>query len=95
MIAATLDAPAPTRITLKKLAQREGVHYSTVLRWSLKGCRGRKLRTHMLGARKCTTEEDLAIFIRECGEGSAEQTKPTTTRKRRSAMERALDQDRT
>ena len=38
-------------------------HCSTLTRWSQRGCRGVRLRTYLVGGIRCTTAEDLQIFV--------------------------------
>jgi hypothetical protein len=52
-----VDLASGKRIDLKNLAQREGVHYSTLWRWAVKGLRGIKLPTRCIGRKRITTEE--------------------------------------
>jgi hypothetical protein len=51
------------RISFPKLAQREGVHLSTVWRWAIKGVRGHKLESFSVGSKKFTTEPAYARFL--------------------------------
>ena len=51
------------RISFSALAQREGVNSSTVWRWSLRGCRGVKLESFSIGAKRFTTAEAFARFV--------------------------------
>ncbi len=43
------------RISFSALARREGVHLSTVWRWSLRGCKGHVLESFSIGGKKFTT----------------------------------------
>ena len=40
------------RISFSALARREGVHLSTVWRWSLRGCKGHVLESFSIGGKK-------------------------------------------
>ena len=55
------------RISIPKLADREGVHFSTVWRW-MKGTKQRpcKLETFKIGGNTYTTEERFLSFVEEC-----------------------------
>ncbi|WP_428305595.1 DUF1580 domain-containing protein [Lacipirellula sp.] len=52
------------RITLTKLAQREGVAASTVWRWARRGIGGKKLGTLRVGGRDYTTDALWEEFVR-------------------------------
>jgi hypothetical protein len=41
----------------------KGLALTTVFRWSLRGCRGRKLETFLVGGQRYTTREALDRFI--------------------------------
>lgn len=55
-----LDAP---RISMSDAAERLGVDVSTAWRWALKGVRGRKLPTIMIGGRRFVLESSLSAWI--------------------------------
>ncbi len=52
------------RISLTKLAQREGVAASTVWRWAKRGIGGTKLATIRVGGRDHTTDSLWEEFVR-------------------------------
>ena len=52
------------RISLSKLAQREGVAVSTVWRWAKRGVGGVKLATVRVGGRDHTTDSLWEEFVR-------------------------------
>jgi hypothetical protein len=56
---------AEKRIGLAALARREDVTESTVWRWAGPGCRGVRLETFTVGARRFTTEEAYRRFIEQ------------------------------
>ncbi len=81
------------RLSLAALAAREGVNASTVWRWSLRGCRGVKLESFSIGAKRFTTAEAFARFVEATtavAQGGA-ATAPTvrTNRQREAAIKRA------
>lgn len=43
------------RISINDLAKREHVHPSTCWRWCLRGCRGERLESIVIGGKKFTT----------------------------------------
>ena len=51
------------RLTLRQVANRCGVHKTTVTRWAANGVRGRKLRTVLIGGRRFVLEDDLERFL--------------------------------
>ncbi len=52
-----------TRLTFSELSRRENVNASTVWRWSLRGCRGVRLESFSVGAKRYTTAEAFARFV--------------------------------
>ena len=78
------------RITLNKLAQKEGVNPSTVWRWSLRGVRGVKLETFSVGARRFTTVEAFGRFVDgTTAAAKGEQPQARTNRQREAAIAQA------
>ena len=61
-MSAVLDAK---RFTLNAVADRLGVHLTTVWRWTLDGVRGRRLKTILIGGRRYVLEADLLTFLDE------------------------------
>jgi len=64
-----------TLITLPQAARRSriigrSVHLSTIHRWRLRGVRGVKLQTWLIGGRRFTSEEALREFIAATNEAS-------------------------
>jgi len=51
------------RSTLNAVADRAGVHLTTVWRWTLDGVRGRRLKTILIGGRRYVLESDLLTFL--------------------------------
>lgn len=60
------DLLSEMRIPITDLARREGVSTPTVWRWAIRGCRGVRLETYTVGARRYTTEEAFARFAAGC-----------------------------
>lgn len=60
----------PLREVPNHLPQRRGkkIHYSTVYRWAMKGTRGRKLESTMIGGIRYTTMEALERFFADSPE---------------------------
>jgi hypothetical protein len=54
---------AEHRLSVTDLAHREAVAPSTVWRWALRGCRGARLETFSVGAKRFTTLEAFARFV--------------------------------
>ena len=73
------------RISLNKLAEREGVAVSTAWRWARGGCRGVRLRTISIGARRyvesCAWDEFVAATT---AVAQGEQPAPIQSRTNRS-----------
>ncbi|MGI9326730.1 MAG: DUF1580 domain-containing protein [Pseudomonadales bacterium] len=83
------------RISLTELAQREGVAVPTVWRWRQKGCRGVRLETFVIGAKRFTTEEAFARFVeRTTAVADGEVTVPAiqSSRQREAAANRTIDE---
>jgi uncharacterized protein DUF1580 len=51
------------RLTLTKAAQHLDVHVSTLHRWRLRGIRGIRLETCLIGGIRYTSHEALARFV--------------------------------
>ena len=58
-------ANLPTeQLTLKQVAKHLRVHIATVYRWTLRGVRGRRLKSFLVGGRRYVDADDLAQFLR-------------------------------
>ena len=58
-------ANLPTELlTLKQVAKHLRVHIATVYRWTLRGVRGRRLKSFLVGGRRYVAADDLAQFLR-------------------------------
>jgi hypothetical protein len=53
------------RYSVAQAASRTGVHVSTLHRWHLRGVRGRRLRTVLIGGRRYVLASDLNRFLAE------------------------------
>lgn len=51
------------RLSLSAVARALEVHVATVSRWCLRGVRGKKLRTVLIGGRRFVLLEDLHDFV--------------------------------
>ncbi len=58
------------RFTLHVAARLSGVHVATVWRWVLRGVRGRKLRSIMIGGRRYILARDLEAFLAQSDSAS-------------------------
>ena len=55
--------PEKDRYSLKEIAKSLDKHISTVLRWALKGVRGRRLPSFLIGGQRYVNREDLERFL--------------------------------
>lgn len=76
------------RLTMTQAAQRAKVNPGTTWRWALKGIRGRKLPTVMLGGRRFVLTEDLEQFMNDGRDGDS-----TAGAERESFEQSAADAD--
>ncbi len=51
------------RLTLTEVAEQLAVHPKTVQRWTLRGVRGRQLRSSLIGGRRYVLPGDLEEFL--------------------------------
>lgn len=65
------------------------VHVSTLWRWRLRGVRGHKLRTVVIGGTRYVLEEDLKAFLHALNQG--EQPREDDRAERAAAADAALD----
>jgi hypothetical protein len=80
------------KITLSRLAKREGVNVSTVWRWTSRGVRQVRLETFSVGGRRWTTEEAFERFVAATTALTAPQSElSSTTSRGRVASIRAAD----
>jgi hypothetical protein len=64
-------------------------HISTLHRWRLRGCRGVRLETCLVGGRRYTSEEAIARFIAATS-AAAEGSPPPPLQSRRAKVAQAL-----
>lgn len=78
------------RLTLSEAARHLGLHVSTLWRWQLRGVRGVRLETILLGGIRHTSHEALERFTAACT-AAAEGSQPTvrTTHQRERDIEAA------
>lgn len=76
------------RLTLSEAAQELGKNAATVWRWALKGCKGVKLETFVLGHIRYTSAEALERFAAACTAAADGQAPADirTARSRRKAI---------
>src|SRR5829696_2538443 len=76
---------APTHPMLRR-GRRVGkpIHRSTLERWRLRGVRGVRLDTILLGGLRCTSVEALERFFHELNNPSARTDTPTPSQVRRA-----------
>jgi hypothetical protein len=60
MLTALPDRPT---FRLAEFARAIGVHVATVHRWRLRGVRGHRLKTYLLGGRRCVDRVDAIAFL--------------------------------
>ena len=77
------------RYTATQLAQHLHVHVATIWRWILRGVRGKKLTTIMVGGRRFVLESDLRIFL--AGGSSIAQTNKKELHSRADSAGQQLD----
>lgn len=82
------------RLTLAQLAREEGVHLSTIWRWTLRGVRGVKLGCFSVGGRRFTTRQAHRRFAEACTAAATPDAPLARTNRQRDAAiskaERAL-----
>jgi hypothetical protein len=81
------ELAAEPRISFVELARREGVALSTCWRWALRGCRGHRLESFNVGAKKFTTLPAYDRFLSAINGESA--TPAATPRQQEAAHARA------
>jgi hypothetical protein len=73
------------RLTLSQAARHLNLHVSTVWRWQLRGVRGVRLETILLGGTRYTSHEALERFTTACtaaADGRVPAARTTTQRQR-------------
>ena len=66
-------------------------HRGTLIRWAVKGCRGKRLRAESLAGRWYTTEADIDEFLRHVTMLPADAVDRTAGPARAAQVQRALD----
>lgn len=51
------------RLTVNQVAKRLPVHVATVWRWVIRGVRGKRLNSHLVGGRRYIFGRDLLAFL--------------------------------
>ena len=63
MTDSSLIVSRANRLSLNEVAGALGIHVATVWRWVLRGVRGRKLPSVMIGGRRYVARKALATFL--------------------------------
>lgn len=66
-------------------------HRSTLIRWAIKGCRGKRLRAEALAGRWFTTEADIEDFLRHVTTLPTDAVDRAAGPARAAQVQRALD----
>lgn len=66
-------------------------HRGTLIRWALKGCRGKRLKAEPLAGRWYTTTEAIEEFLRHVTEMPADAADRSAGPARAAQVQRALD----
>lgn len=91
----TIDLQGENLLSLAEVAKKlpGRPHISTVHRWRLRGVRGVKLETVLVGGRRFTSDAALAEFVRcttlAARTGSSSVTESSVSRRRQQEIERA------
>ncbi len=73
------------RLTLTEAAQLLAKDLSTIWRWCLRGVRGRKLASFVIGGRRYVYRDDLDDFLAAQNADDPRPAQPTQKSKRRNA----------
>lgn len=87
-----VDFLSEQRISLTQVAREEGVNVSTPWRWCLRGCKGVRLESFLVGGRRFTTREAFARFVAAttaAASGAPVAPQARTNRQRDAAIRRA------
>lgn len=88
-----LAAPLEDRLTLTQLARQQGVSPPTTWRWAMRGCRGTKLQTAMLGHKRITTHAAFQLWVEQVTAAADGKSTPAQSKKaRESAIKSAEKQ---
>ena len=66
-------------------------HRGTLIRWAIKGCRGKRLRAETLAGRWFTTTEAVEEFLRHVSQPPADVVDRTAGPARAAQVQRSLD----
>jgi hypothetical protein len=67
-------------------------HRGTLIRWAIKGCRGKRLRAETLAGRWFTTTDAIEEFLRHVSQPPAEAVDRIAGPARAAQVQRALDE---
>jgi hypothetical protein len=85
----TTSILSETRLSLSKAAQHLGVNVSTVWRWTLRGVRGHRLESALVGGLRFTSHEAIDRFTQAINAGPGEAPQVRTPKQRQAADDRA------
>jgi len=77
----SVKLPDKEHFNLREVASALDVHAATVWRWALKGLRGIKLPTFLVGGRRYVRREDLESFLDALNNGPGEPEKSASHQK--------------
>jgi len=77
------------RISFIELAKREKVHVVTVWRWSLRGCKGHRLESMVVGGRRYTTLPAYERWLARINDQTPRPNLGRTPRQREADIRRA------
>jgi hypothetical protein len=77
------------RVPINKFASEVGVNASTAWRWALKGVRGHRLETSIVGGRRFVTRAQWEAFEAALNGKTAPSTAPSTGRQRTKQIQQA------
>lgn len=85
--------PIAERLTFSAAAQKIGVHVATLWRWATAGCRGVRLQSWSIGARRFTTATAIDQFMIDTTAAATGEPLPVRTpRQRTVAIAKARQQ---
>ena len=92
-----MDKPAP-KITMNqgaaywaRITGAPRPHRGTLIRWALKGCRGKRLQAEPLAGRWYTSESAIEDFLRHLAQPATDATDRTAGPARAAQVQRSLD----
>jgi hypothetical protein len=83
------DILTETRLSPSQAAGTLDVSVGTVWRWLLKGVKGHKLESAIIGGRRFTSQESLSRFVAKLNAGPGETPQVRTPKQRERAVSQA------